>query len=105
MTSIVTPKFAVPFTIGRRANTVEQGSLDEIIQCVKAALKTPIGMREDNPKYGLPDQAFREGGANLDEIRRVLTEFEPRAAILSDKVLIGLLTEVNIRVGADGQVS
>lgn len=98
MPAIVTPKFVIPFKIARRANTVEQGTIDEVVQCIKAILKTPEGSREDNPRFGLPDQVFRQGGASLDEIRRAIQEFEPRADILADEVLNGLLSEVNIEV-------
>lgn len=104
MTAIVTPKFAVPFTVARRVNTVEQGTIDEVTQCVKAILKTQEGTREDKPKFGLPDQVFRTGGASLIEIRRAISEYEPRASILTDEVLTGLLAEVNVEVMLNGQV-
>lgn len=106
MADVITPKFQVPFRINRRsASYVEQGSIEEVMQCVLAVLKTPVGQREDAPEFGLLEQVFLEGGADLTEIRRAIQEFEPRASILSDQVLRNLLAEVNIKVRTDGSIS
>lgn len=103
MDDIVTPKLAVPFRIERgRALVVEQDSVEEVTQCVEAILKTPIGSRMENPEFGVPDQTFREGGANLDDLALSITQWEPRADVYLERepeLLEHWVDNVNIEVG------
>lgn len=58
---------------------VEQGSPEEIAQCVEAIVRTPRGFRDDAPELGLPQLAFSEGGADPELVAVALAEHEPRA--------------------------
>jgi phage baseplate assembly protein W len=81
------PAFPVTLQGGRLA-TVTQGAPREIAQCVQALLRTPRGWRGDFPPYGdtgLDPQEFRMAGADLAEIDRQITTYEPRADSLIDE--------------------
>lgn len=84
--------------IPARAKTVEQGSKDEIAQCVFAILNTVPGQRTDDPGWGFPDQTFRQGGVDLNELRRVVEEHEPRASVLTDSEFEGLVQRVRVKL-------
>lgn len=74
------PKLAVPFrVIGGRPQTVEQDSTEEIANCVWAVLTTPLGSREIDPSFGIPEQVFQQGGVDVDDLRSAIEEQEPRA--------------------------
>jgi phage baseplate assembly protein W len=72
------PKLAFPFARGAYR---EQDSDEEIIDCVEVLLSTNRGERIEVPDYGLPDQAFREGGASQEQIVATINEWEDRADI------------------------
>ena len=59
--------------------TAQQGSDAEIESCMAVVLKWPLGTRELDPDFGVPEEQFLTGGANLDEIRVALAHGEPRA--------------------------
>lgn len=59
--------------------TVEQDSVDDVLQCVRVVLGTPQGTRDELPEFGLPDLTFSEGGADVAVIEETLSEWEPRA--------------------------
>lgn len=105
MSDIVTPKLAVPFRLtndGKRAQVIEQDSLEEVTQCVEAILKTPIGSRLENPDFGISDQTFQEGGADLDDLALSIIQWEPRADVVLERtpeVLETWVDNVNISVG------
>jgi hypothetical protein len=77
-----------------QVDAVEQDSDAEIAQCVYAVLATEQGQRLDLPDYGLPDQTFGEGGADLDAIREAAEEWEPRAEVLTDSEFDGIVDQV-----------
>lgn len=81
-----------------RLVTVEQDTDAEIAQCVYALLATEPGQRVELPEYGLEDQAFREGGADLTEIRAEIEEWEPRAEALTDDEIDDLTDKVQVNV-------
>lgn len=105
MSHIITPKLAVPFRLhhdGTKAHTVEQDSLEEITQCVETILKTPLGSRMENPEFGVPDSAFLEGGADLEDLALAISQWEPRADVILERdpeVLEHWVDNVNITVG------
>lgn len=75
------PHFSFPFRLsGGSPATVEQGSDDEILDCVEVLLSTEPGERIDLPDYGLEDQTFREGGASRTAIQNTIRTWEPRAS-------------------------
>ena len=59
--------------------TVEQDTVEDILQCVRVVLTTPEGFREELPDFGLPDQTFLQGGADTAVIEETIAEWEPRA--------------------------
>lgn len=74
------PHFSLPFRfVAPDAATSEQDSLDEITDCVLAALLCPQGYRVELPPYGLPDPTFAQR-VDVDEIRSTIEAWEPRAA-------------------------
>jgi phage baseplate assembly protein W len=94
------PKFDIPFTVsGGKAVVVEQDSDEEIVDCVYAILATERGERAEEPTFGLPDPAFREAGADLDQIRSVAEEWEPRARTLTESDFDGIVQKVRVSVG------
>lgn len=96
------PHLAYPFEItsSGRARLVEQDSIDEITQNVYGILATHLGEWIDDPSFGLAEQIHRKGGASLDEIRAAVLEWEPRAEVLTDHQLEGVVDKV--RMAIDG---
>lgn len=76
-----TPELELPFTFfaGGGCAEIEQDSDAEIQQAVWCVLAYQVGQRADKPDFGLPDQTFVEGGADLNQIAEVIAEWEPRA--------------------------
>lgn len=81
-----------------KASTVEQDSKDEIAQCVYAILATEPGTRTELTEFGYPSQLFRQGGADLEELRQVVETWEPRASILTEAEFSGLVETVKVNV-------
>lgn len=101
---VLIPKLSVPLTLhGSSFSVIEQDSTEEVVQCVIAILRTTPGTRGDDPTIGIPDFAFREGGADLDVIRAVLSQHEPRANEISDQVLEELVATVSIDVAEQSE--
>jgi hypothetical protein len=95
------PKLAFPFRMSRIGNRfgaaqVDQDTNEEIAASVFVVLATERGDREDDPEYGLDDPTFI--GVDLEELREVVADGEPRAELLSDEELNGLVQEVTVRV-------
>jgi len=81
--SVDVPHFSLPFRFASpQAAVTEQDSLDEIADCVFAILLCPAGFRVELPAFGLPDPTFAMTAPDLDEIRTVIDQWEPRAAVL-----------------------
>ena len=96
------PHLAVPFRVqGGKVITVEQGSAEEIEQCVEACLKTPLGSRIDAPGYGVPDGTFRTQGASLgpEPYLAAIEAAEPRADLVGDARLSEMVEQIVLRWG------
>lgn len=61
--------------------TVEQDTTAEVAACVAAIVAFPIGYREDEPDFGIPDPAFQTQPVDPAEIEEVVEAYEPRAAL------------------------
>lgn len=89
-----TPHFRYPFRFSagtdKHALVNQQGTEDEIMDCVTAVLKTPIGFRDDLPDFGIPDEVFQEQPLRVEDVHTSLDQWEPRAAYR-------VLTDVNYR--------
>lgn len=79
--SVTIPHLAVPFTIGPTgaAQTLQQGSLAEVTQCVATLAGTRPGTRLMVPSYGTTDPAF--GGLDVTAFTQAAGKWEPRAAV------------------------
>jgi phage baseplate assembly protein W len=76
------PKISFPFRMvssGKNAVYVEQDSDEEVMDCVEVLLRTEVGSREEIPEFGLPDQAFRLGGVDIQVVLASVNRWEPRA--------------------------
>lgn len=102
MADIDTPKLSFPFRLhanGVSAVVVEQDSDDEILDCLEVLLSTEEGSREEAPSYGLDDQTFKQGGADLDQIIATISKWEPRAdKILEADTIVKLIQSVRAKV-------
>lgn len=79
------PHFQLPFVLDPDGVRVtEQDSLDEVTDCVQAVLRTTLGERIELPDFGRPDQAFRQNGADLEQLRDAVDTWEPRATVEID---------------------
>lgn len=97
------PHFAMPFRFAAgRAVVAEQDSLPEILGCVEAILRCPVGHRDERPDFGIADQTFRQAGASLDDLSAALADFEPRAAVeLTAEEIADLTQRVRVAVRID----
>lgn len=81
--------------------TVEQDTADDITMCCAAVLSYPLGSRPERPDFGVPEQAFRDNGPSVIEIRQALQAWEPRAHTtveVSDADLLALTARVRVEV-------
>jgi len=76
-----TPQFDLPFT----GAEVEQDSIEEVTQSVETLLRTPLGMYDENPDYGVVDPTFTEGDVNLQDIQVAISTWEDRADVLLEQ--------------------
>lgn len=88
------PRLKLPITVtdGRFA-TVEQDSVDEVAQCVYVVLSYEEGSRPELPDFGIESQLFLQGGVSQDEIRAAVEEWEPRAEVLTESQVEGLMQQ------------
>lgn len=96
MSDVSVPHLAIPFRIvnGSVAES-EQGSVEEIEDCVESILRTFAGTRIDNPDFGIPDEAFTQQTPNSSaELYIAAIEAqEPRARVLGRARLVELATK------------
>jgi phage baseplate assembly protein W len=105
----ITPHFRLPFmlpTDGNRtaAPETEQGSADELFDCVQAIIRTAQGARIENPDFGITPQVFRQGDINLVQLQAEVLEWEPRANVVFESRIDEIdelvrLTAVYVHVG------
>jgi hypothetical protein len=105
------PQLAFPprITNSGELATVEQGSLEEIVQRVHVLVLTPPGWLAYNPDdpmtdFGLADQAHLAGGADVLEIERQLDLHIPQddlAMVVEEDIesLNAALAIVDVRIG------
>jgi hypothetical protein len=95
------PRLAWPpsFDPVNGAAIVDQGSPEEIAQCVGVVFSPPPGGLIDNPQLGIRDQSWRAGGASLEELEAVLDIWERRArATMTASEIIAAAQTVGINV-------
>lgn len=98
MNNVRTPQLRVPLRITNgKAEVVEQDSEEEVMQCVETLMRTPVGSRTEEPEYGIPELAFREGAVERGDLQRAIAEWEPRAdTIITEEGLEQLARKVAI---------
>jgi phage baseplate assembly protein W len=99
------PHFAFPFRFisagGRTwAAETEQGSADELFDCVHAIIRTQPGTRIENPDFGVDHQEFHMGDVNLQQLQAEVLEWEPRANVVFSS-RIDEIDELIQVIGAD----
>lgn len=104
MSEISTPQFDVPFRLGPDGQPVyvEQDSLNGVASSVETLLRTPLGLLEEEPDYGIMDPIFEEGPVDVDELQAAISQWEDRvdASLEEDPELINTLVR---RVGLNVQ--
>lgn len=77
------PHFDLPFRlVGSSYATVEQDSYLDIVNCVTAIVKTPVGFRDDLPAFGRPEILFMNQPIEVDVLQDSIVGQEPRADVL-----------------------
>lgn len=104
---IDTPHLKFPFHLqadGTSAMYTEQDSDDDIMDCVEILLRTERGSRIEVPDYGIPDQVFREAGADYEVIEEAISEWEPRAdaKVRQSTQLVDLTEQIRVEVVGTG---
>jgi phage baseplate assembly protein W len=90
MPDIDTPQFDLPFRFEAKddgtvqAAVVEQDSTQDVLNCVEAVLRTPLGYREELPDFGVEDPTFRQMPVDPSRIAQAIERWEPRANITVD---------------------
>lgn len=99
MTTI--PHLALPFELTTTgAPVVEQGTVEEVAQCVAVLLATEVGERGAVPTYGAPDVLFAQQ-IDTGAISHAIATWEPRA-IVSIAAGVGPVAPVQVNVSVDG---
>jgi hypothetical protein len=106
----INPHFRYPFRFGqgddKHALVSEQGTEEEIVDCVIAIVKTPTGFRDDIPDFGIPEPIFQQQPLGIDDIQASLDLWEDRASYLVTTVpdfkerLAAILT-INVQTKSD----
>lgn len=76
------PKLKIPIAlVGGELVTVEQGTEDEVAQCVYAIVATPLGSRIDDTQFGVEDPTFDQLPIDSAEMLAAVNTYEPAAAV------------------------
>lgn len=90
MTEIPHLSFPLRFRDGQ-AVTVEQDSLEHLTERVAVVALTPIGDRVEDPEFGRPDDLFRAGRIDLDELAATFQASEPDAPVVLERIIDPIL--------------
>lgn len=97
-------QIAFPVTVvGGQLQTVEDGTDTEVGMEVEILCLTPQGWFPGLPGFGLADQAFRKGGADVAEIERQIAEWVPDAEATAEHDISALdagLDRIGVKVAA-----
>lgn len=89
----------------KRAAVEEQDETQEIFNCIEVILRYPKGFREDDPEFGTPDQLFKMGGPNRQDILSAIEKNEDRmraSVEIDDQSLDALISYVSIELAEKG---
>lgn len=81
------PHFRIPFDFIQEGGRVaaaetEQGSADEVFDCVQAIIRTQHGSRIENIDFGINQQEFKQAPLDLARLQADVLEWEPRANVV-----------------------
>jgi phage baseplate assembly protein W len=80
-----------PFTLtAHGAKVIEQGTTEDIEQCVYRVAVFPEGTREDLPEYGIPPLLFSTAPLDQTLLQEAVERWEPRASIGSSEMAEGV---------------
>jgi phage baseplate assembly protein W len=83
--SVDTPHFSLPLRyVNGSAQVNQQGSLDDIVDCIYAVCVTNPGDRDELPDFGLLDMTFDQEPLPTDAAVNQITQWEPRASVVID---------------------
>lgn len=77
--AVLTPHFDLPFRFNA---VVEQGTTEDLANCVYTVIICPLGFRDMAPNFGTPDLTFSPLPVINDQVRIAIEEQEPRAQML-----------------------
>jgi phage baseplate assembly protein W len=85
MPRVEIPHLSLPLRyVGGRPAVNEQDSLDDVSDCVEAALRTRPGQRLEYPDYGTPEFVFAVQPLDMDDVIAHVLAFEPRAHLVAE---------------------
>jgi hypothetical protein len=78
-TGVKTPVLALPLRVTGKGTlgTVEQGSAAELAQRIAVLCRTPPGWIDGLPDFGLADQTFSRGGADVGLVEAHVERWVP----------------------------
>ena len=77
--AVLTPHFDLPFKFGA---TVEQGTAQDVANCIYMICATPIGYRDEAPLIGIENLAFDTPPVMKEHVRTAISVQEPRADMM-----------------------
>jgi hypothetical protein len=107
---VINPHFRLPLQFGGikgGALVNEQDSSDDVIDCVRAIIAYPVGVREALPEFGIPDIMFRqETSALMVQVRAAIEQWEERVEIdidgsfpITDSMIWDMLVKAKVIEG------
>ncbi len=77
------PHFSLPvrYDSAGRIVTVEQDSIDDVTNCVNAAVRTERGTRAWVPEFGITDPTFEMTPVDIKTMQDEISSSEPRAIL------------------------
>jgi hypothetical protein len=80
------PHFDLPFRfVSGTVACVPQDSLDDVVNCVEAALRTETGTRKEIPTFGVREVTFQPQPVDMGGVMQHILDHEPRASLISDQ--------------------
>lgn len=101
MATPLIPKLKVPLTMGAHGfETLEQGSIGEVAQCVYAIVATPVGSRIDDMDFGVEDPTFDQLPLDESETVSQIHTYEPEAEVTVTQDITDYTDLVTVEVSA-----
>lgn len=103
--AVLIPHLDIPLRyVASKPVTVEQDSIEDIINCVEAILRTFRGQRLEAPSFGIEDPSFYNQPIDLQTILSAVLDQEPRAAVLIEQhpdTFDALIDDVLVKVSTN----